>query len=97
EYVPATGLYHIGAREYDPRTGRQLQRDPNLYRYCGNDSINHADPDGLTWYYDQRTGATHWDDPSTPPCDFQRMGYGFSGKKGRWRNNPRTFTKRHGI
>lgn len=25
-----------------------------------------------------------------PPCDFQRVGYGFSGKKGRWRNNPAT-------
>ncbi len=48
EYIPATGLYHVGAREYDPRTGRWLQRDPidasagdpNLYRYCGNDPIN---------------------------------------------------------
>jgi RHS repeat-associated protein len=38
-----TGLYHVGAREYDPRTARWLQRDPidaasgdpNLYRYCG--------------------------------------------------------------
>jgi riboflavin synthase len=35
----------VGAREYDPRTARWLQRDPidaasgdpNLYRYCGND------------------------------------------------------------
>ena len=38
----------MGAREYDPRTGRWLQRDPidaasgdpNLYRYCGNDPVN---------------------------------------------------------
>jgi len=22
EYIPFTGLYHIGAREYDPRTAR---------------------------------------------------------------------------
>ena len=44
----------MGSREYDPRTGRRLQRDPidatlgdpNLYRYAGNDPINHADPDG---------------------------------------------------
>ncbi len=47
----------MGAREYDPRTGRWLQRDPidtasgdpNLYRYCGNDPINQADPDGTAW------------------------------------------------
>jgi RHS repeat-associated protein len=49
-----TGLYHVGARAYDPRTARWLQRDPidaasgdpNLYRYCGNDPINQVDPDG---------------------------------------------------
>ena len=39
-------------------------------------------------YYDQRTGAIHWDDPATPPCDYVLKGYGFSGKKGVWRNNP---------
>ncbi|GIV08780.1 MAG: hypothetical protein KatS3mg019_0871 [Fimbriimonadales bacterium] len=57
EYVPATGLYHVGAREYDPRTCRWLQRDPidaasgdpNLYRYAGNDPINQVDPDGTEW------------------------------------------------
>ncbi|MCW5935246.1 MAG: hypothetical protein KIT45_13275 [Fimbriimonadia bacterium] len=40
-----TGLYHVSAREYDPRTARWLQRDPihaasgdpNVYRYCGKD------------------------------------------------------------
>ncbi|GIV87046.1 MAG: hypothetical protein KatS3mg054_1075 [Chloroflexus sp.] len=45
----------MGAREYDPRTARWLQRDPidtasgdpNLYRYCGNDPVAYKDPDGL--------------------------------------------------
>jgi len=44
----------VGARTYDPRTARWLQRDPidaasgdpNLYRYCGNDPINRVDIDG---------------------------------------------------
>jgi RHS repeat-associated protein len=55
EYIPLTGLYHVGAREYDPRTARWLQRDPieassgdpNFWRYCGNDPLNHLDSDGL--------------------------------------------------
>jgi len=52
-------LYHVGAREYDPRTARWLQRDPidaasgdpNLYRYCGNAPINEVDPDGTDCDY----------------------------------------------
>ncbi|GIV15001.1 MAG: hypothetical protein KatS3mg022_0436 [Armatimonadota bacterium] len=55
EYVLFTGLYHVGAREYDPRTARWLQRDPidaasgdpNLYRYAGNDPVNGVDQNGL--------------------------------------------------
>ncbi len=47
----------MGAREYDPRTGRWLQRDPsdaesgdpNSYRFCGNDPVNQVDPDGEDW------------------------------------------------
>ena len=46
-YIPFTGLYHVGAREYDPRTARWLQRDPigvagghpNVYVYCGNEPL----------------------------------------------------------
>jgi RHS repeat-associated protein len=55
EWIPLTGLYHVGAREYDPRTGRWLQRDPieassgdpHFWRYCGNDPLNGVDPSGL--------------------------------------------------
>ncbi len=44
----------MGAREYDPRTARWLQRDPidassgdpNPYRYCGNDPVSFTDMDG---------------------------------------------------
>jgi len=59
EWMPEVSLYHVGARAYDPRTARWLQRDPidaasgdpNLYRYCGNDPINQVDPDGTNWTY----------------------------------------------
>jgi RHS repeat-associated protein len=51
-----TGLYQMGQRWYDPRTGRWLSEDPigfdggdpNLYRYVGNSPINGYDPTGLT-------------------------------------------------
>jgi RHS repeat-associated protein len=39
-----TGLYHVGARAYDPRTARWLQRDPI-------DAAS-GDPSGLDWLDD---------------------------------------------
>jgi uncharacterized protein RhaS with RHS repeats len=71
--VPETGLYHVGAREYDPRTARWLQRDPidsasgdpNLYRYCGNDPINRADPSGLDALENAAHFAAGWGDRLT--------------------------------
>ncbi len=58
QYIPATKLYHIGAREYDPHVGRWLQRDPigpfgndpNVYSYCGNSPIVRSDPSGECWW-----------------------------------------------
>ncbi|WP_258001559.1 RHS repeat-associated core domain-containing protein, partial [Fischerella thermalis] len=55
----------MGARTYDPRTARWLQRDPidaasgdpNLYRYCGNDPVNYRDPTG-TEIQDEFTSVT---------------------------------------
>ncbi|OGS19840.1 MAG: hypothetical protein A2252_04925 [Elusimicrobia bacterium RIFOXYA2_FULL_39_19] len=54
-----SGLFHMGARYYDPTTGRFIQRDPirgfvsdplslNRYIYCGNNPMNFIDPKGLT-------------------------------------------------
>lgn len=45
------GLYYLNSRYYDPETGRFISADDNLsdlnlYRYCGNNSINFYDPDG---------------------------------------------------
>jgi RHS repeat-associated protein len=51
---PATGLYDLRARTYDPQIGRFLQRDPlgpvdgpNLYTYAGNAPLRFLDPLGL--------------------------------------------------
>jgi RHS repeat-associated protein len=53
---PATGLTHLGARDYDPNTGRFLSVDPVLdpknpqslaaYTYADNNPVNLSDPDG---------------------------------------------------
>ncbi|MEV1062944.1 RHS repeat-associated core domain-containing protein [Streptomyces sp. NPDC050263] len=52
-----SGLVHLGAREYDPTTGRFLSADPvlddsdplqaNGYTYANNNPVTHADPSGL--------------------------------------------------
>ncbi|WP_106976953.1 polymorphic toxin-type HINT domain-containing protein [Streptomyces sp. NRRL S-920] len=53
----ATGLTHVGAREYDPRTGQFLSLDPlmqtdihqtlNGYTYGAQNPLSNADPSGL--------------------------------------------------
>jgi len=55
---------HVGARYYDPETGRFLQRDPigldgglNLYEYAGSTPTTIVDPKGL-----QRSPGTIMDD-----------------------------------
>lgn len=59
-----TGLDYAVNRHYDPQQGRFTQVDPigmrsvsiespqtlNLYAYCANDPINHADPTGLGFF-----------------------------------------------
>ena len=59
EWSAATGLVHFRMRWYDPETGRWLSKDPiglsgglNLYAFCGNSPILHADPCGASWWED---------------------------------------------
>jgi RHS repeat-associated protein len=47
-----TGMYHLGARYYDPNIGRFTQPDPsgqekNPYLYAEGDPVNRIDPNGL--------------------------------------------------
>ncbi|WP_018348497.1 RHS repeat-associated core domain-containing protein [Longispora albida] len=54
-----TGLTHLGAREYDPATGRFISVDPIIdeedpqqlhgYLYSNNNPLTYSDPDGLFW------------------------------------------------
>lgn len=53
----STGLTHLGAREYDPGTGKFISADPlidytqpqmvNGYAYANNTPVTHADPSGM--------------------------------------------------
>jgi RHS repeat-associated protein len=60
-----TGFVHLGARDYDPATGRWTASDPivfaggdsNLYRYAGGDPVNRVDRSGLTWCVDTERGS----------------------------------------
>ncbi|MFF1819395.1 RHS repeat-associated core domain-containing protein [Kribbella sp. NPDC058245] len=57
---PSTGLVHLGAREYDPKTGRFISVDPeanysdpqtiNGYSYSNNSPISFSDPSGNSWF-----------------------------------------------
>jgi RHS repeat-associated protein len=56
EYLDPTGLYHLGARQYDPVSGRFLSRDPlpqprsepatSSYAYVGGRATLLVDPSG---------------------------------------------------
>lgn len=59
-YDQDAGLYHLGARWYDPTLARFVSVDPhpgdiddslslNEYVYCGNNPISRVDPDGDRW------------------------------------------------
>jgi RHS repeat-associated protein len=61
-----TGLTHLGAREYEPNTGRFISVDPildladpvqmNGYAYANSNPTSGSDPDGLCIRLDDRNG-----------------------------------------
>jgi RHS repeat-associated protein len=63
--VPGTGLVRFGARDYDPRCGRWLSKDPlkfagdgtNVFEYLLSDPVNWIDPFGTYGIVDQAGSA----------------------------------------
>jgi RHS repeat-associated protein len=57
--IDPTGLYYLGARYYEPTSGRFLSCDPlsfaagtSLYAFCGGDCVNYFDPDGRKFHWE---------------------------------------------
>jgi RHS repeat-associated protein len=83
----STGLTHLGAREYDPGTGRFISVDPIMnvadpqqmhgYAYSNNNPITFSDPTGLVPIHpDDHYGPGHT--PTSPPSPRSPDG-GYSG------------------
>ncbi|MFJ9782540.1 polymorphic toxin type 24 domain-containing protein [Amycolatopsis sp. NPDC101161] len=63
-YQNTTGVTHIGARDYDPLTGRFMTADPvldtsdpqalNAYSYGNNSPVSYSDPTGMVLQIDGR-------------------------------------------
>ncbi|MFJ8041360.1 polymorphic toxin-type HINT domain-containing protein [Kitasatospora sp. NPDC096147] len=63
-----TGLTNLGARQYQPKTGRFISPDPiidpadpqqwNAYAYSNNNPVNLSDPSGLKYEIDNSSACT---------------------------------------
>ncbi|TLQ44619.1 polymorphic toxin-type HINT domain-containing protein [Streptomyces marianii] len=79
---PATGLTHIGAREYDSTTGRFISADPlidmtdpmqmNGYTYANGSPVSYSDPTGLRPITDCERGCS--DGKGGYTRDYMTMG-----------------------
>jgi RHS repeat-associated protein len=91
----ASGLTLLGAREYDPATGRFVSVDPvlapgdptqtNGYSYAGDSPVTSADPSGLMKTDRAETGPTTPPPPASDPYDFHPRDWPKPGA-GRHRN-----------
>ncbi|MFJ1672806.1 RHS repeat-associated core domain-containing protein [Streptomyces bottropensis] len=93
-----TGLTHVGAREYDPATGRFLSADPilapddheslNGYAYANNTPVTLSDPTGLRPITDCERGCS--DGKGGRYRDYMTM-----GPNGTWiYHSTQTYTKK---
>jgi RHS repeat-associated protein len=76
--IDPTGLYYMGARYYDPNSGRFLSADPlghgasmDLYSYCGGDPNNGLDPTGRCATAQELFNDSH---VVGSDCNFKGMG-----------------------
>jgi RHS repeat-associated protein len=79
-FDPSTGLTHLGAREYDPTTGRFISVDPVLdvgqpqqmhgYSYANNSPVTFSDPTGLWTDGPRNVGTPCYIDPA--PCGYEK-------------------------
>ena len=81
----------VGARYYDPKIGRWIQRDPildgfNWWLYCENDPVNYVDPKGTQARGKPGGGAPgfppEWGSPYYPPSYRPYPGTPRPGKYG---------------
>lgn len=89
ERLDVTGFYHLGARCYEPISGRFLSPDPlghgasmGLYAYANGDPINFIDPTGRS--YDPTDSST-WSrlpDEFGPDTKSQTWGGYWTGERG---------------
>ncbi|MEV6395909.1 RHS repeat-associated core domain-containing protein [Streptomyces sp. NPDC051907] len=92
-----TGLTHLGAREYDPTTGRFLSVDPiidhgdpaqmNAYSYAHNNPLTKSDPDGLR--PDGPAGGASYNDDAYARDRGMDAGYTYKSGKWVWRQTPK--------
>ena len=74
---PSTGLTHLGAREYDPSTGRFISVDPVMkpedpqqmhgYAYANNSPVSFSDPSGLEFLPESDGDQIFVGTPPAPP------------------------------
>jgi RHS repeat-associated protein len=81
--IDPTGFYWLGARYYEPTSGRFLSADPmghaaspSLYDFCSGDPLNRWDPDGRFW---SEWGSTIW---QTGASGVQTIQTGFAHTAG---------------
>jgi RHS repeat-associated protein len=91
---PSTGFTNLGAREYDPSSGRFLSADPvldakdpqqmNGYAYANDNPVTNSDPTGLICTPDNPPpcGGEHQPGQPMPPTDPGGSGGGGGGGGG---------------
>ncbi len=76
-YDVGTGLYHFGARDYNPVLGRWMEQDPagyvngaNVYQVEGGAPVGRTDTLGTTWSFDANPGDLP---PRAPHSDYSSV------------------------